>query len=154
MRHFKKTYQEAIALFLLLIVLLSSMSFTIDGHYCDGELQNLSVLGKAEVCSMAKQQSDKEVYCPVHKKMMTMPTSDEDKNDCCENKTIFVDAEDDLKEQPINHVEVEQLQNFVIAFVSVFYTKISIDQQSIQKFSYQSPFIIRNIYALSEVFLL
>ena len=154
MRHFKQTYQQVIALFLLLIVVLSSMSFTIDGHYCNGELQNISILGKAPECQMANQEITKEVYCPVHKKMMTMPTSDEDINDCCENKTIFVDAEDDLKEQPINHVEVEQLQNFVIAFVSVFYTKISIDQQSIQKFSYQSPFIIRNIYALSEVFLL
>ena len=154
MPQFKKTYQHAIALFLLSIVLLSSMSFTIDGHYCDGELQNLSVLGKAEVCPMAKQQSDKEVYCPVHKKMMTMPTSDEDINDCCENKTVFVDAEDDLKDQSLNYVKIQQLQQFSIAYILVFHSEIITDRQSIQEYSYQSPFIVRDIYALSEVFLL
>jgi hypothetical protein len=154
MRHFKQTYQQVIALFLLLIVVLSSMSFTIDGHYCNGELQNISILGKAPECQMANQEITKEVYCPVHKKMMTMPTSDEDINDCCENKTVFVDAEDDLKDQSLNYVKIQQLQQFSIAYILVFHSEIITDRQSIQEYSYQSPFIVRDIYALSEVFLL
>ena len=48
----------------------------------------------------------------------------------------------------------QQLQQFAIAYVLAFHAKITTDKQSIQEFSYQSPIISRDIYVLSETFLL
>jgi hypothetical protein len=141
-------YHQTAAWSLILLVLMTSLSFTIDTHYCEGELQNISFFGKAEPCQ--KANATKEVYCPVHKKMMIM----DEKNSCCENKTILVDNDDDLKDINFSIPTIQQLQQFAIAYALVFHAKITIDTQSLHTFLYQSPIIPREIYALSETFLL
>lgn len=142
-------YHRTIAWSLILLVLMTSVSFTIDKHYCEGELQNISILGKAKPCSTAKKNS-KEVYCPVHKKMMKM---DDGKN-CCENKSTFVNANNDLVDVDFQLPFSPVLKQFAIAYILVFHAKITLDKQSIQKFTYQSPLISRDICVLSETFLL
>lgn len=148
MKIYNRKYHRFIALTLILLVLMTSMSFTIDRHYCEGELQSVSFIGKAAPCQ--KANSTKAVYCPVHKKMMIM---DEGKS-CCENKTTFVKADNDLVDVDFTIPTMQHFQKFAIAYVLAFYTNISAETQPTLLFSYQSPVISRDIYVLSETFLL
>jgi hypothetical protein len=143
-----RKYYQVTAWTLILLVLMTSVSFTVDTHYCEGELQSISILGKAEPCQ--KANSTKEVYCPVHKKVMVM----DEKSGCCENKTILVDYDEDLKDIDFIIPIPPQLQQFVIAYISVFHTKVTIDKEPVQAFTYQPPLISRDICLLSETFLL
>lgn len=142
-------HHRIIAWTLILLVLMTSVSFTIDKHYCEGELQSINVFGKAKPCSAAKKNS-KEIYCPVHKKMMKM---DEGKS-CCENKSTFVNLDNDLVNIDFQLPFSPVLEQFAVAYILVFHAKITADKQSIQEFTYQSPLISRDICVLSETFLL
>lgn len=147
--NFNKSYQHIIPLTLAFLMLMTSVSFAVDMHYCNGELKSVSLFGKAKTCHEKAVEQDQPT-CPHHQKMMEK----DEKKDCCENKTTIVQADDDLAKSDISVLNTPQFQQFVIAYVTVFYTKITTDKQSIQDISYQSPLISRDIYALSETFLL
>lgn len=127
---------------------MTSMSFTIDRHYCKGELQSVSVFGKAASCQ--KADSTKAVYCPIHKKMMKM----DDGKSCCENKATFVKADNDLVDIDFKIPTTPHLQQFVIAYVLAFHTNINTETQPTLPFSYQPPNISRDICVLLATFLL
>ena len=84
-------------------------------------------------------------------------SSDDDKvtkNDCCENKTTIIQADDDRAKSDLVAPTFQQLQQFAIAYVLAFHTEITNDKQSIQDIFYQPPVLSRDIYVLSEAFLL
>ena len=154
MKIFNRTYQRVVALTLAFLMLMTSVSFAVDMHYCDGELKSVSLFGKAQTCHEKAVEQDKPA-CPHHQKMQQQSNDDEmDKNDCCENKTTIIQADDDRAKSDLVAPTFQQLQQFVIAYVIAFHTEITTDKQSIQDISYQSPFISRDIYVLSETFLL
>lgn len=154
MKIFNRTYQRIIALTLALLMLMTSVSFAVDMHYCKGELKSVSLFGKAKTCHEKAVEQDKPT-CPHHQKMQQQSNDDEmDKNNCCENKTTIIQADDDRTKSNLVTPTFQQLQQFAIAYVLAFHAKITTDKQSIQEFSYQSPIISRDIYVLSETFLL
>lgn len=154
MKIFNRTYQRIVALTLAFLMLMTSVSFAVDMHYCDGELKSISLFGKAKTCHEKAVEQDKPT-CPHHQKMEQQSNDDEmDKNDCCENKTTIIQADDDRAKSDLVAPTFQQLQQFVIAYVIAFHTEIITDRQSIQDTSYQSPLISRDIYVLSETFLL
>lgn len=67
----KEAVKKISAFILSFIVLLSSMSFTIDKHYCGGELMDVSYFGEADGCNMdhiedvTSYQTVKENSCCV-----------------------------------------------------------------------------------------
>src|SRR5690606_19981596 len=73
------------AIFLILLVIISSTSFTIGMHLCKGEVQNISFLDKAAACE--KEQSLPPCHRPV--------------KPCCEDQTV-IHTSDDFKAS-INH---------------------------------------------------
>lgn len=148
MKIHNRKYHRIIASALILLVLLTSVSFTIDRHYCEGELQSTNILGKAASCQ--KANSTKEVYCPIHKKMMKM---DEGKS-CCENKATFVKADNDLVDIDFKMPITPHLQQFVIAYVLAFHANINTETEQILPFSYPPPNISRDICVLLATFLL
>ena len=154
MKIFDRTYQRIISLTLALLMLVTSVSFAVDTHYCNGELKSVSLFGKAKTCHEKAVEQDKPT-CPHHQKMQQQSNDDEiTKNDCCENKTTIIQADDDRTKSDLVAPTFQQLQQFAIAYVLAFHAKITTDKQSIQEYSYQSPIISRDIYVLSETFLL
>lgn len=154
MKIINRTYQRIIALTLAFLMLMTSVSFAVDMHYCNGQLKSVSLLGKAKTCH-EKAMANKKVTCPHHQKMQKQSNGDEmDKDDCCKNKTILIQADNDRTKSDLALPTFQQLQQFAIAYILVFHAKITTDKQSIQEFSYLPPFISRDIYVLSEAFLL
>ena len=154
MKIFNRTYQRIIALTLALLMLLTAVSFAVDMHYCKGELKSVSLFGKAKTCHEKAVEQNKPT-CPHHQKMAQ--SSDDDKvtkNDCCENKTTIIQADDDRAKSDLVAPTFQQLQQFAIAYVLAFHTEITNDKQSIQDIFYQPPVLSRDIYVLLEAFLL
>lgn len=101
----RNTYHRFISLSLAALVLLTSMSFSVDMHFCQDELQNFSLVGQAKVCHLVETKQTTEINsCPFHQKIQqnqTEKSQDEThekgcQKNCCDNKTILIDFDVDL----------------------------------------------------------
>lgn len=131
-----------IASFLMaFVVLFSTMSFTIDMHYCGGTLVDSSIFGKAHSCGMEMQKADTSMDCSITKK------------NCCSDKQIVIEGQDELK---ISFDTLTLDQQFIVA--SFFYTYINLFEGLYTNASsyedYRPPLVIRRIYKLDETYLI
>lgn len=97
------------------LMLVVSVSFKADVHYCKGEVKSISIFGKASSCHKAA------ISCPHHKEML----SDTQTEDCCSNKTF--DKEDldlDYNVSVISDFSDIQFE-FFTSFVSVFLMRLN-----------------------------
>ena len=86
-------FHRLIALTLAVLVLVTSTGWSMDLHYCQGNLKGASFIGKARTCH------DKEVSKACHKKKKachhnSIELSEEEKNACCQNRVVHVKADD------------------------------------------------------------
>ena len=124
------------------VVLFTTMSFTVNMHYCGDSLVDFSVFKSAETCGMEKAQ-------PV--KSCENPTMNE--KDCCTDQQLVKEGQDDLKTS-FNKLTFEQ-QTFVATF---FYTYINLfeglDENIVPFKDYSPPFVERDIQTLYETYLI
>jgi len=137
---------------LALMVLISSMSYTIDFHYCQGQLKSFSLFGKAKNCH---EMASKMASCHHHKQKPddSLSCSEGDKN-CCNNKTV--NFESDFDEQIINidYLNIDS-QSFVVAFKSSSFDDLFDNIKEVVPFAhYKPPLIQKDIPVLFESFLL
>ena len=100
---------KILALVLALIVLFSSLSFTVEKHVCMGEITDVSYFTKADTCDMLMEEE-----CVTDNffgdKM--------DPEKCCNNIQELIPGNQN-EQQAINYLELNQLQ-FVIAYTYAF----------------------------------
>lgn len=153
MNSINSTYRF-IAFSLAFVMLITSVGFTVDMHYCQGQLKSFSFFGKAKSCHDMTDAAQM-ISCPHHKKMMKEDESCSlDKKDCCENQIHHIQADQDQAVQTFDFVVNKQLQQFVIAYVVVFCANNLIETDAPSFISYKPPLILRDIYVLIESFLL
>lgn len=123
------------------IVLLSTMSFTIDRHYCGDILVDTAIFQQAKTCEMEKQGSTPTSDCSITE------------NDCCSDKQITFEGQNELK-LSFNKISLDQ-QLFVASFVySYIYLFEGIEEKNTSFNDYPPPLIVRNIYQLDEVYII
>lgn len=124
------------------VVLFTTMSFTVDMHYCGDSLVDFSFFTKAETCGMEKRQPTKGCENPSMSE-----------KSCCSDKTIVKEGNEDLKTS-FNKLTFEQ-QTLVATF---FYTYINLfkglDENIVPFKDYSPPFVKRNIQKLYETYLI
>lgn len=76
--------RRLLSLSLACLLLLGSVSLTVNRHFCMGELQSVALFAAAEVCHEEVTPS-----CPLH------PKAEQSKKDCCENDQELVKSDDD-----------------------------------------------------------
>lgn len=136
----KQILHKTASMFMALVVLFSTMSFTIDMHYCGSALVETAIFKKAKGCGMEMQNPSTD-GCSITKK------------NCCSDKQIIVEGQDELKIS-YDKLTLEQ-QQFVAAFV---YTYINLfegydsEVTSFQK--YRPPLVVRQLYKLDETYLI
>ncbi len=84
---------------LALFVVFSTLSFTVDKHYCGDFLVDVSVFGEADDCGMQMSKSLK-------------------KKNCCKDEKITFEGQDVLPLQKVDQLSFDQ-QLFIAAFVAV-----------------------------------
>ncbi|WP_449301481.1 HYC_CC_PP family protein [Pseudotenacibaculum haliotis] len=132
----RKAIHKISAFLMALVVLFSTMSFTVSMHYCQGELIDTAIFQKAHTCDM-------EMGGESEMKM----------DGCCNDQEIKIEGQDELK-LPVADLNIGQ-QVFVISFlhsyIELFQTT---EQRKNTFFDYPPPFIVRQIFKLDETYLI
>jgi len=140
-KHMKQVFHKIAAMLMAFVVLFSTMSFTIDMHYCGDTLVDSSVFSKAHSCGMEMQKTDTISDCSITKK------------NCCTDEQITIEGQDELKIS-FDKLTLDQ-QVFVSSF---FYTYINLfdglEENETTYRDYLPPLVIRQIYKLDETYLI
>lgn len=122
------------------VVLISTMSFTVDMHYCGGTLVETVVFKKAKGCGMEMESSTIE-NCAITKK------------NCCSDDQIVIDGQDELQHS-VDKISFEQ-QVFLFAFIQSYnYLFEGFDKELISYKDYKPPLVIRQIFKIDETYLI
>jgi hypothetical protein len=123
------------------VVLFSTMSFTIDMHYCGDTLVDTSIFQKAKPCGMEMETAITGPKCSITKK------------DCCKEDQILIKGQDELKIS-FEKLSVDQ-QFFVASFVYTYINLFEgIEQKAIAFKEYSPPIVIKQIFKLDETYLI
>ena len=122
------------------VVLFSTMSFTVNMHYCGGTLVETAVFNKAEGCGMEMEKTSTD-GCEITKK------------NCCDDKQLMVDGQDELQLQADN-ISFEQ-QAFIASFVYTYINLFEGLNKNVSSFEeYKPPLVIKQIFKLDETYLI
>lgn len=123
------------------VVLLSTMSFTVDRHYCGDILVDTAIFKQAKTCGMEKQESTPTSDCSITK------------SDCCSEEHITFEGQNELKISFDTMTFEQQLfiSSFVYSYIDLFK---ELDKNVIADRDYIPPLIVRNIYQLDEVYII
>lgn len=137
-----------IALSLAFLMLTTSVGFAVDMHFCQGQVQSFNFFGKAATCQ--------EIGEVVAMKDCTHPKeASVQQKDCCSNKTFLFQSDQNQQVQTADYVVSQQVQQFVIAYLTVFFINdFSIENEAIPFNLYEPPNIAKDIPVLIQSFLL
>jgi len=123
------------------VVLFSTMSFSVDMHYCGDTLVDTAVFQKAKSCGMEMQQSDATSECSIMKK------------NCCSDEEVVFEGQDELK---ISLDKLTKDQQIIAAFFVYSYNNLfeDLEERKTHFLEYPPPLIVRQIYKLDESYLI
>lgn len=131
----KEILHKTFSIGLALLVLFSTVSFTIEKHYCGDVLVDASVFVEAEKCAMEAQEI-------LQKKT------------CCKDEIDIVKGQDELKVTSFEDLDLDQ-QQFVTAFAFSYFNMFeSLPKQIIPHKNYSPPNLVTDIQVLDQVFII
>jgi hypothetical protein len=118
-----------------LLVLFSTMSFTVDKHFCGEVLVDQAIFSEAKTCGMHSDAA----------------TTAED--GCCDEEKIFVEGQKELKIS-FDDLDLEHqvfIASFTLSYAALFEGEA---QAEIPFFNYTPPLLVYEIHLLDEAFLI
>ena len=136
----KQVVPKIVSIAMVFVVLFSTLSFTVNMHYCGDTLVETAVFRKAKGCGMEMQKPSTE-GCAITKK------------NCCNDEQIVVDGQDELQLQ-IDKISFEQ-ELFIVSFIQTYSNLFDISEEKETTFlEYPPPVIVRRLYMLDETYLI
>lgn len=137
----KELFRKISSILMAFAVLLSTLSFTVEAHYCGDTLVDSSLFQEAESCGMEMQKSTPDSDCSVSKK------------DCCSNEQLVLDGQKELKSSSENLTQEQQflLFSFVYSYLEIFE---EFEENSSAYLDYRPPLVTHRIYKLVESYLI
>lgn len=125
-----------------LLVFFSTMSFTVDQHFCGDTMVDYSFFGDAETCGMDQQkESSNSSDCGIIKK------------NCCSDEIVSFEGQDELK-ITFQDLSLDQ-QLFIVSFIYSYIDLFEGLEQNIVPFEhYPPPNLVRDILILDQTFLI
>ena len=137
----KRVFHKIASLLMAFVVLFSTMSFTIDMHYCGDTLVDTAIFHKVKTCGMEKQKSSSTSECSITKK------------DCCNDQQVKIDGQDELK-CSFDQLILKQ-QFFVTAFAYSYLNLFDgLNNEKPSFTDYPPPLIVKQIFKLDESYLI
>jgi len=130
-----KTFSTSLAL----LVLASTVSFTIEKHFCGDILVDVSLFADAQKCGMEALEIEMSA---ITKKM------------CCKDTVDFVQGQNELSLEAFDNLNFEQqllLSTFIYSYLNLFE---GLPQQVIPHKDYSPPNLISDIQILDQVFII
>ena len=127
----KQIFHQILSSLMALLVLASTVSWTVDKHICMGRVMDISLFSHADGCGMD----------------MEMEKS------CCDDESFTIQGQDDLKIS-FEDFNLDQ-QLFLVSFVQTYFQLFEIDSEEPSFFSeYNPPPLIRDVQVLDQTFLI
>ena len=137
----KKALFKIVASFMAFLVFFSTLSFTVDMHFCGDKLVETAFFHKVKGCGMTMEQ-------PASNDCKTKV-----KKNCCSEKQTLVNGQDELQ-LSFQKISLEK-QIFVAAFFKTYYNLFqSSDAEVISYTAYSPPLVVKPIYKLDETYLI
>lgn len=139
----KEAIRKITSISMALIVLLSTMSFSVDMHYCGDHLVDFSFTEKVDSCMMKTEMSKPSTDCTV----MEMDI------DCCSDFKVVIEGQDDLKIS-FDQLTLEQqlfVASYVYSYINLFE---GFEENAIHFKDYWPPPLIRDVQILDQTFLI
>ncbi|KKM80644.1 hypothetical protein LCGC14_1337780 [marine sediment metagenome] len=123
------------------VVMLTTMSFAVDLHYCGETMVDFSFLHKVETCGMEKVLAPQPCENTVSEKS------------CCSDEQIVMDGHNDLKTS--YHTLTFEQQTFIASFLYSYINSFEASDVNIIPFkAYSPPFLIHDVQILHETYLI
>ena len=136
----KQVSHKIMSLVMAFVVFFSTMSFTLNMHYCGGTLVETAVFQKAKGCGMEMDNPSTQ-GCDITKKK------------CCKDKQLVIDGQDELQLQ-IDKISFEQ-QVFIASFVYTYINLFEGLDNNVSSYEeYKPPLVIRQLYKIDETYLI
>lgn len=125
------------------VVLFSTMSFTVDMHFCGDHLVDFSFSKNTKTCMMKAVKAPSSPSCsPIEMKMH-----------CCSDVALVFEGQEDLK-MTMDPLSFDQ-QVFLTAFIGSYGNRFEGHDKNIVPFKdYAPPPLIRDIQVLHQLFLI
>lgn len=134
----KLTLHKMISISMALLVMLSTLSITVEKHFCGDFLIDVSVFSEADKCGA---------------EMMPSETNEIQKKSCCKDTIDLVEGQDELLLNSV--LENDQHQDLIVAFIYVFSGIYDyLPKQQIPNYNYEPPDLVFDIQVLGEVFII
>ena len=136
----KQVFHKIMSCLMAFVVLFSTLSFTVNMHYCGDTLVETAIFHKTKGCGMEMQNPSTD-GCSIMKK------------NCCEDKQLVIDGQDELQ-LSLDKLTFEQ-QQFIVSFVYTYISLFEAYDEDINSFrAYKPPLVVRQIYKLDETYLI
>ena len=136
----KKVSLKIISILMAFVVIFTTLSFTVDMHFCGDTLVETAVFQKAKGCGMELQKPSKDV-CVVKS------------NNCCNDKQLTIDGQQELQIS-VNAFSFEQtLYVSSILNTSKEFSEV-IDKKVFLYKGYTLQLVIRQLYKIAETYLI
>ncbi len=138
----KQVLHKIVSIFLAAIVLMTTMSFTVDMHFCGETLVDFSFTQQVKTCGMETNQTASSC-----EKVAA------NKSSCCTDKQVVKEGSEDLK---ISFVQLSLEQHvFLTAFTYTYLDRFEeIDSQETSFQDADPPFVRRDLQVLHQTFLI
>ena len=136
----KQLLHKISSILMAFVVLFSTMSFTIDMHYCGDTLVETAVFHKVKGCGM-EMQNPSSKDCSITKK------------NCCSDEQLVVEGQDELQVS-LDKISFEQ-QLFIASFVYAYSNLFEEIKENGSSYNdYKPPLVIRQIFKIDETYLI
>jgi hypothetical protein len=136
----KQIFHKIMSLAMAFVVLFSTMSFTVNMHYCGDTLVESAIFQKAKGCGMEMEKPSTE-ECSITKK------------NCCDDKQLAIEGQDELQLQ-VDKITFEQ-QVFIASFVYTYINLFEGLDSNVSTYEeYKPPLVIRQLYKIDETYLI
>ncbi|MDC6365596.1 MULTISPECIES: HYC_CC_PP family protein [Flavobacteriaceae] len=134
----KKFFHHITSVFLAALVLLSTISWTVDKHLCMGRVMDISFFTHADDCGM-------EEVAEAMGESLEIP--------CCDDESFTIVGQDDLKlswdDLDLKH------QVFLVSFTkSYLELYLPLEELPVPNEQYPPPNLVKDIQVLDQVFLI
>ena len=136
----KQVFHKTMSLAMAFVVLCSTMSFTLNMHYCGDTLVETAIFHKAKGCGMEMEKPSTE-GCSITKK------------NCCDDKQLAIEGQDEIQLQ-VDKISFEK-QVFIASFVYTYINLFEGLDNNVSSFEeYDPPLIVRQIFKIDETYLI
>jgi hypothetical protein len=136
----KKAFSNIASILMTFVVLFSTLSFTMNMHYCGDTLVETAIFHKAKGCGMEMEKPSTE-GCSITKK------------NCCDDKQLAIEGQDELQLQ-LDKITFEQ-QVFIASFVHTYINLFEGLDNNVSSYEeYKPPLVVRQIFKIDETYLI